>query len=60
MSKRNQFQNVFIDYVHGRALKINVSADRADTWLYNQYNGANAAERIIERLQSSRKDVEPK
>ena len=36
-----------IDYLHGRAMKIDISEDSVDTSIYNEYNGKNLAEMII-------------
>ncbi len=38
------------DYIRGRSVKINLSGNSFDPWLYNRDNGDGAAERIIEGL----------
>lgn len=38
------------DYVKGRPLKINLSGDEMDTWLYNRDQGDGAAEKIVAKL----------
>lgn len=38
------------DYLYGRVMKIDLSGDELMTHLYNRYNGGNAAETIIGRL----------
>lgn len=40
----------YFDYLHGRVMKILLSGDELETALYNRDNGANSAERIIEKL----------
>lgn len=40
------------DYVHGRYMKINVRGDQVDTKKYNEINGNNAAEKVIEELRT--------
>lgn len=39
-----------IDYLGGKPLKVNLKGNVFDTHLYNQYNGAGAAQRAIEQL----------
>ena len=41
-----------IYYLHGRAMKIDISDDVVNTYLYNRHNGTNAAEKIIDALRS--------
>lgn len=38
------------DYLNGRVMKVDLSGDELNTWLYNRDNGDGAAERIIESL----------
>lgn len=38
------------DYLKGRVMKVNLSGDELQTWLYNRDNGEGAAERAIEAL----------
>ncbi len=40
----------YINHLNGHVMNINVSGNWLDTWLYNQYHGANAAEAVIEQL----------
>lgn len=42
----------YIDYLHGRVMKIDLSGDFCDTRLYNRDNGDNAAEEVIKKLRS--------
>jgi hypothetical protein len=44
-------QTTYFDYLKGRLMKINLSGDELDTFLYNRDNGHNAAEKALERLQ---------
>ena len=43
-------KRAYFDYLHGRVMKIDLSSDELDTWLYNRDNGHGAAEAIIEVL----------
>ena len=38
------------DYLRGRVMKVDISSDRLETWLYNRDNGVDAAERALSRL----------
>lgn len=38
------------DYYRGRVMKIDISGDELDTWLYDRDNGAGAAERALSTL----------
>jgi len=40
----------YFDYLHGKVMKIDLSGDELETWLYNRDNGQGSAERIIESL----------
>lgn len=35
------------DYLKGRVMKVDLSGDELNTWLYNRDNGPNAAEKAI-------------
>ena len=39
-----------IDYLKGRVMKIDLSGNTVDTYLYNRDNGYNAAEKVIASL----------
>ena len=41
---------VYFDYLHGRPLKIDLSGDELDTYLYNRDNGEGKAEEIIGKI----------
>lgn len=43
--------NQYFDYLGGRVLKIDLSKDELDTWLYNRDNGQDAAEKAIKAIQ---------
>lgn len=45
-------ENMYFDYLHGRAMKISLRDDELRTDLYNRDNGPGAAEAIIEALRS--------
>lgn len=38
------------DYLKGRVMKVDLSGDELDTWLYNRDNGHNAAENALASL----------
>jgi len=39
---------IYFDYLHGRVMKVDLSGDELDPWLYDRDNGVGAAERAIE------------
>jgi hypothetical protein len=41
------------DYVKGRPLKIDLSGDEMETWLYNRDQGDGAAEKIVAKLRGA-------
>jgi len=43
----------YLDYLHGRVMKISLRGDELDTLLYNRDNGQGAAEAVIEALRSN-------
>lgn len=38
------------DYLHGRVMKVNLSGDKLDPFLYDRDNGEGAAERALSHL----------
>ena len=40
----------YFDYLKGRVMKIDLSGDELETWLYNRDNGENAAETVLANL----------
>ncbi len=40
-------RTVSFDYVYGRVMKINLSKDQMDVWLYDRDNGEGAAMRAL-------------
>lgn len=40
----------YFDYHKGRVMKVDLSGDELDTWLYNRDNGPEAAEIAIEAI----------
>lgn len=40
----------YIDYLKGRVMKIDLSGDHIDTFLYNRDNGLGSAERVLQEL----------
>jgi hypothetical protein len=43
-------EQVYFDYLRGRVMKVDLSKDAFDPWLYDRDNGAGAAERAVSRL----------
>jgi hypothetical protein len=46
----HKYEPCWVDYLHGRLMKVDFSGDILDTWAYNRDNGENAAENAIEML----------
>ena len=44
----------YFDYLHGRVLKVDLSKDEFDDWLYDRDNGEGAAKRIIDELRKKK------
>ena len=42
----------YFDYLKGRVMKIDLSKDEVETWLYNRDNGTDAAENAINELET--------
>lgn len=47
-------RSLYFDYVKGRPLKIDLSGDEMDTYLYNRDQGDGAAERIVSELRAKK------
>ena len=45
---------LYFDYVKGRPLKIDLSGDELDTFLYDRDQGEGAGERIINQLRNNK------
>lgn len=43
-------QETYFDYLHGRVMKVDLSGDSFDPWLYDRDNGSGAAERALKTL----------
>lgn len=43
-------QGKYFDYLHGKVMKVNLSKDYIDPWLYDRDNGEGAAHRAIKHL----------
>ena len=46
-------QTTSFDYLRGRVLKIDLSTDELDPWLYDRDNGQNAAQQAIDSLRGT-------
>jgi hypothetical protein len=42
--------SLYFDYVFGKSLKVDLSGDEMDSWLYNRDNGQDALENIVAAL----------
>lgn len=40
----------YFDYLQGRVMKIDLSGDELETWLYDRDNGGGAAKRALQAL----------
>ena len=40
----------YFDYLHGRVLKVDLSGDSFDGWLYDRDNGEGAAQKVIDEI----------
>ena len=45
----------YFDYLYGRVLKVDLSKDSFDSWLYDRDNGIHAAEEAINKLRGKTK-----
>ena len=43
-------QGAYFDYVQGRVMKVDLSGDSFNPWLYDRDNGEGAAKRIVDTL----------
>lgn len=43
-------QGSYFDYLKGRVMKVDLSGDTLDPWLYDRDNGEGAAQRAISRI----------
>lgn len=43
----------YIDYLGGRSLKVDLSGDEVDPWLYDRDNGAGALAEVVQRLREA-------
>ena len=43
-------KSTYFDYVRGRVMKVELSGDSFDPWLYDRDNGAGAAAKVIDAL----------
>ena len=44
----------YFDYLQGRVMKVDLSGDELETWLYNRDNGECAAEKVISELRNNK------
>ena len=45
----------YFDYLYGRVIKVDLSKDSFDSWLYDRDNGIHAAEEAINKLRGKTK-----
>ena len=43
-------QGTYFDYVKGRVMKVDLSGDELETWLYDRDNGEGAAEKALSKV----------
>ena len=48
----------YFDYLYGRVMKIDLSKDKLDPWLYDRDNGDGAAQEIINKLRNNKTNEE--
>ena len=48
----------YFDYVKGRVMKVDLSKDEFDPWLYDRDNGNGSAHAVIEQLRKDLKSTE--
>lgn len=48
----SQKPNLYFDYLYGRVMKVNITHDEFDPWLYDRDNGNGAAQRAIDNLRN--------
>lgn len=46
-------ETTHFDYVNGRVMKVSLSEDTFESWLYDRDNGENAASQVIESLRTA-------
>lgn len=50
--------NTYFDYLKGRVMKVDLSGDYMETWLYNRDNGKGKAEKLIDALTSTTQAID--
>jgi hypothetical protein len=48
-------QQHYFDYLYGRVMKIDLSSDKLDPWLYDRDNGQGTAQLVVNTLLDSTK-----
>ncbi len=49
----------YFDYLYGRVMKVDLSGDTLDPWLYDRDNGAGSAEEIINDIRKFQTKDDP-
>lgn len=49
----NQGDDLYFDYLHGKVMKVDISGDEFDPWLFDRDNGGCAAAMAIEKLRNN-------
>jgi len=52
-------QGTYFDYLMGRVMKIDLSGDTLEPWLYDRDNGEGAAQKALESLQATSNPANP-
>ena len=50
-------EGTYFGYVQGRVMKVDLSGDTFDPWLYDRDNGQGAAQSVIDALASTQVEV---
>jgi hypothetical protein len=50
LDAREEGKKIYFDYLKGRVLKVDLTGDELDPWLYDRDNGSGAAERAISKI----------
>ncbi len=46
----------YFDYLHGRVMKVDLSKDNFDGWLYDRDNGEGKAQKVIDELRGKQNE----
>lgn len=52
----NQRKNLYFDYLHGRCMKIDISQNAVNPWLFERDNGKGVVKQVVESLRLKNKE----